>query len=86
VPGLQERLGLFDGKILSRPGKMNLRTNEGPAAVQELINYLNSASPLPKMKWNSGLAQAAAFHCSDTGPKGSTGHNSSNGTGMMARV
>ena len=33
VSHLQEMLANFDGMVLKRPGKINLRTNEGAAAV-----------------------------------------------------
>jgi hypothetical protein len=33
----------FDGKVIKRPGKeYNLMTNEGPAAVEELIKFLRN--------------------------------------------
>jgi hypothetical protein len=42
-PHLDTMLGQFDGDILKRDGKTNLRTNEGPKAVREAIDYLNRA-------------------------------------------
>jgi hypothetical protein len=33
-------LDQFDGDVLKREGKTNLRTNEGPKAVREAIEYL----------------------------------------------
>ena len=44
VPILEERLSWFesDSKILAQPGKKRFRTFEGPASVQEAINFLNS--------------------------------------------
>jgi len=33
IPILEDRISKFKGKILSRPGKINTRTLEGPKAV-----------------------------------------------------
>ena len=38
VPHLQKLLECFDGEVLKREGKTNLRTNEGPKAVKEAIS------------------------------------------------
>lgn len=40
IPHLQKMLDSFDGEVLKREGKTNLRTNEGPKAVREAIEYL----------------------------------------------
>ncbi len=40
IPSLQKMLDQFDGDVLKREGKTNLRTNEGPKAVREAIEYL----------------------------------------------
>ena len=40
IPSLQKLLEQFDGEVLKREGKTNLRTNEGPKAVKEAIEYL----------------------------------------------
>ena len=46
IPYLQEMLGRFEGDSLRQPGKTTLRTKEGPAAVNEAIEYLNRAEPV----------------------------------------
>lgn len=40
IPLLQEMLSRFEGDLLKQPGKTTLRTKEGPAAVQEAMDYL----------------------------------------------
>jgi len=40
IPHLQKLIECFDGEVLKREGKTNLRTNEGPKAVREAIEYL----------------------------------------------
>ena len=32
------------------------------------------------------MSEACKYHCNDTGPKGKTGHNSSDGMGMSDRI
>ena len=39
-------VGRFEGDSLRQPGKTTLRTKEGPAAVNEAIEYLNRAEPV----------------------------------------
>jgi uncharacterized protein YkwD len=54
--------------------------------VHETINFLKEANPVCAISWNDALMEAAKFHCNDTGPKGLTGHNSSDGTSMGGRL
>ena len=45
---LEETLTYFDGDVIRRPGNpVGLKTNEGPAAYKEAIDFLKSAKPLP---------------------------------------
>ena len=85
VPYLEDMLSRFDGNLLIRPGEPSLRTNEGPAAVKEAINALNSMAPMQKLKWNEDLERIARDLAEDTGPKGLTGHSSSDGTSFGDR-
>ena len=59
IPYLEERLQYFDGNGLYLPGSnMGLITNEGPAAVQEAIEFLMSAQPVEPLEWRTGMAMA----------------------------
>lgn len=69
-----------------KQGEINLMTNEGPAAVQECIDFLKSAEKCPPLEWNGGMAKASKDHCDDTGPKGTTGHTGSDGSSPGDRV
>ena len=40
IPILEDRLAHFEGNLLCMPGKIDLRTKEGPDAVQECIDFL----------------------------------------------
>ena len=71
---LERLLPGFHGKLLQRPGRSNLRTDEGPAAVREAIAALKSRRPVPQLRWSKGLAAAAADHVRDQGPVGGLEH------------
>ena len=86
IPYLQEMLGRFDGDSLRQPGKTTLRTKEGPAAVNEAIEYLNRAEPVRMLRWNAELGKAARDHVVDIGPKGLVQHESSDGTPVKERL
>merc|ERR1711957_955701 len=68
IPYLERRLPMFDGMIYIKPGKTNLRTKEGKAAVQETIDFLKNVTPVCAVTWNDALMEPAKFHCNDTGP------------------
>lgn len=76
----------FDGRLLQRPGKPNLRTQEGAAAVTEAIQALRSTAPLDALVPSAGLSRAAHDHVCDTGPAGHTGHTGLDGSSMTDRV
>jgi len=87
IPHLEAMLPKFDGMIFSRPDKkLNIRTKEGAAAVHETIKFLKEVEPVCAITWSDALMEPAKFHCNDTGPKGLTGHNSSDGTNMGDRL
>ena len=54
--------------------------------MQETIDYLKALEPMGTMKWSPLLAAASKFHVEDHGPKGLTGHDSSDGTSMSDRL
>lgn len=70
----------FDGNVLRREGKPGVRTNEGPAAVQELIDFLKSVQPVAPLEWSQEMYQASKDHVNDTGPTGVTGHTGTDGS------
>jgi uncharacterized protein YkwD len=76
----------FRGNIVKRPGKVDLRTNEGTRAVDEAIAALNRQAPLPALRPSKGMSLAASEHAHDTGPKGKTGHTGSDGSKSSQRI
>ena len=79
-------LGRFEGDSLRQPGKTTLRTKEGPAAVNEAIEYFNRAEPVRLLRWGTELAKAARDHVVDIGQKGLVQHESSDGTPVKERL
>ena len=76
----------FDGKLLRFPGEPSILTAEGVAAVDEAIDYLRGADPLPALISSEGMSRAAEDHVRDQGPKGATGHDGSDGSKPWDRV
>ena len=83
---LEQMKPYYDGKLIKRPGKPIIQTEEGIRAVDEAIRFLNSAAPLPPFKISAGLSRAARDHVKDQGPKGKIGHNGSDGSQAATRV
>jgi uncharacterized protein YkwD len=83
---LEALLPRFEGKVLQRPGRLMLRTEEGPAAVREAIAALRAQKPLPALRWSKGLAGAAADHVRDQGPIGGLEHRGTDGSNPARRA
>ena len=83
---LQAMLPRFDGKLLERPGRPLLRTEEGAAAVREAIDALRAHQPAPVLRWSQGLAGAAADHVRDQGPIGGLEHRGTDGSSPAQRA
>jgi len=86
VAVLEQTLPLYEGNDLTRPGRITLRTNEGPAAVREAIAALRAQAPLAPLTWSDGLARAAADMVASQGPTGATGHTGTDGSTMTSRI
>jgi uncharacterized protein YkwD len=59
---------------------------EGPAALDEAIEFLERQAPLPPLKADARLARSAAGYARDQGPQGFTGHVSADGATLSDRV
>ena len=67
-------------------GRSILRTKEGKAAVEDAIQFLNSAPTLKEYKWSNLMFKASKEHVMDIGAKGQLGHESSNGDSTKTRL
>jgi uncharacterized protein YkwD len=83
---LRELRPYFEGRLWNRPGRVPLRTEEGLAALDEAIAFLESARPLGPLRFNEGLARAARLHARDIGPKGRIEHVGSDGSRLSDRL
>lgn len=76
----------FDGRLRRPLGRIAIVTEEGVAAVEEAIRFLQSASPLPPLEHSDGMAAAARDHVRDQGRTGRTGHGGSDGSTSWERM
>jgi uncharacterized protein YkwD len=83
---LERMLPRFDRKVLERPGRSHLRTEEGAAAVREAIASLKARRPVAPLRWSKGLAAAAADHVRDQGPIGGLEHRGTDGSDPARRA
>ena len=83
---LRELREYFQGSLWKRPGRIALRTEEGLAALDEAIAFLETARPVGPLRFNEGLARAARLHAQDIGPKGSIEHVGSDGARLSQRL
>lgn len=63
-----------------------IQTQEGPAAVDEAIDYLNRQPALPALEYSIGLTYAARDHVLDQGAEGFVGHVGNDGSQSADRV
>ena len=84
---LREFRRLFRGNSFLLPGSRELViTDEGVAAVDEAIRFLDRQKPQPPLTWSSGLAAAAMELVSDGGTTGGIGHTGRRSGGMKERI
>jgi len=62
---IEELRGNFQGNLLVLPGRIPLRTKEGPRALDEAIRFLQSSSPQAALTFSPGMSRAAADHCNE---------------------
>jgi uncharacterized protein YkwD len=76
----------FKENVLYRDGELPVQTNEGVAAVEEAIESLRNAKPLPEFELDDRLTKSAQLHVDDIGPKGLSSHEGSNGSSVSDRI
>lgn len=76
----------YERKILHYPNDNSIMTNEGIKALNECVNVLKKASPLPIMQPSKSLSLAANDHQKDQAKTGKTGHTGGDNSDMKERV
>jgi uncharacterized protein YkwD len=76
----------YDGKILRLPEQTPLRTEEGVAALDEAIAFLESTEAPGPLRFNEGLWLAAREHALDQAKTGGMGHVGSQGSRLRERL
>lgn len=76
----------YVGNLILIPGKDNIITKEGAQAVNEAIEFLKTAKPLPPLAVSKGMSLAAKSHVEDQGPKGLISHKGTDGSSPMDRM
>jgi uncharacterized protein YkwD len=83
---LEETRKYYAGNQLRRPGRAPEATVEGLIAIDEAIQFLRAANPLPSLQIYKGMSQAAKDHANDLGTSGNTGHKGNDGSTPNVRV
>ena len=83
---IQKLRSSYQGKILKLPGGVNILTQEGVKPVDEAVRALKATKPVRALRPSKGMSLGAKDHVKDQGPKGATGHNSSDGSHPWDRV
>jgi uncharacterized protein YkwD len=78
----------FEGTLWHLPGRAPIRTQEGAAALDELIAFLEHAqAPGPgPLRWSEGLSRSARQFVREQGPTGQTGHVGPTGSLLQGRL
>ena len=83
---LEETKKFYSGNQIRRPGRPAEVTVEGVIALDEAIQFLRAAQPLPPLQVYKGMSLAAKDHSRDLGTSGNTGHRGSDGSTPNVRA
>jgi uncharacterized protein YkwD len=76
----------YEGRRFVVSDRVVRMTQEGLAAVDEAIRFLESAAAAPQVRASRGMSLGARDLVDDQGPKGSTGHVGTDGSQPWDRV
>jgi uncharacterized protein YkwD len=76
----------YKGKFYTYPGQVTVRSQEGISPLNECIQFLKKAKPLPLLNPAEGLAKASAELTADQQKHGGIGHIARNGSTPQKRI
>jgi uncharacterized protein YkwD len=77
----------YQGNSYRMPGSTDMViTNEGVAALDEAVRFLQKQKPMPALSWSPGLAEAASELVRDEGQTGEIGHTGRKSGDMRQRI
>jgi hypothetical protein len=76
----------FVGNYIQIPGKDLIITKEGASAVNEAIEFLRTAKPVPPLAISRGISLAAKSHVTDQGSEGLISHRGTDGSSPPDRM
>lgn len=83
---LEQWKAFYKGRRIERPGKPTILTEEGVAAVDEAIGYLDSIGAPPALTLSAGMSRGAKDHVNEMGPAGALGHRGLHGSWPTERI
>ncbi len=83
---LAERRKYYKGTRFKQPREGATETQEGLAALDDAIEYLQKVGPAAALTPSPGISHAARDHVLDQGPSGGLGHQGNDGSRMADRV
>ena len=63
-----------------------LKITEGPSAVYEVIDFLQTCGPREQLQWKDSISKACRDHANDIGPKGTYSQIGSDGSNLGVRL
>lgn len=83
---LREMRGYMEGKVWRLPERTPLRTEEGLAAIDDTLAFLDAQKPIGPLRFNAGLCEVAAELAQDQAGTGGMGHKDRKGRSLMERL